>query len=88
VPTPQELKNQGDRVLALLLADFEKILTDKTASPTDRATIARFLKDNNYTVDPKNIPSALKDLLRAKGARALPDVDELPLSANMAVIDG
>ncbi len=88
MPSAQELKDQGDRVLALLLADFERILADKTASPTDRATIARFLKDNNYTVDPKNLPSALKDLLRSKGARSLPSLDELPPVVSMAVIEG
>jgi superfamily II helicase len=86
--TPQELKALGERVLQMLLEDFESILSKKTATPTDRATIARFLKDNDYTIDPKNLPKELKDMLRRNGARSLPDVDGLPISADMAVIDG
>jgi superfamily II helicase len=72
----------------MLLEDFETILSNKTASPTDRATIARFLKDNNYSVDPKNLPKELKDMLRRNGAQSLPDVDSLPIAPGMSVIDG
>lgn len=71
------------------MEDMENILRNKTASPTDRATIARFLKDNGYTVDPKNLPKDLRDLLRRQGAAPeLPDPDTLPPAADMAVIAG
>lgn len=77
---------KADQVLDLLLEDFLHILSPWTdaegkqhppiASPTDRATIARFLKDNGYSVDVKNIPQNLAEIAaRAKAKRNLMRVD-------------
>lgn len=72
------LGQQADEVLSLLLADFLRILKDDRASPTDRATIARFLKDNGYSVDPRNLPPELRALLKRRGhAPALPDPEQI-----------
>jgi hypothetical protein len=59
----EALVKQAERVQALLLADFEQLLKSGELHPTDRATIARFLKDNNFRVDANTLPSSLQDLV-------------------------
>lgn len=79
-----ELIDQAKRVQKLLLADFEAILTAGTCSPTDRATIARYLKDNGYRVDENTLPKALSNLVadirasRGNLPRQMPAADKLP----------
>ena len=85
-----DLIEQAKRVQGLLLKDFEFILTpDETTgrtrcSPTDRATIARYLKDNNYRVDPASLPKVLAGLIadvrasRGNLPRQFPEADKLP----------
>jgi hypothetical protein len=83
-PAQQKLVEQADRVQAMLLNDFEAILKpDKNgmtaASPTDRATIARYLKDNNFRVDANNLPQNLAEMVAATRAkRPMPDASKLP----------
>jgi hypothetical protein len=76
----KELVQIADRVQTLLLQDFERILSEPAlCSPTDRATIARYLKDNGFRVDPNNLPKSLADLVASTRAkRELPDPSKLP----------
>lgn len=85
----QPLLDQAGRVQQLLLEDFERILspvvdpkTGKTTtlcSPTDRATIARFLKDNNYNVDARTLPKDLVAIIKnVRTVRQLPDAAAMP----------
>ena len=60
----------GKRLQTLLLAYFEEKLTDKTISPTDVSTLTRLLKDNGWTIDPSQLPDALKNMVK------LPKVDD------------
>ena len=85
---------QAERVKALLLEDFEAILTPdakgkRSLTSMDRATIARYLKENNFRVDANEAPTDLQKMVedvharRRNGSprlmpdpRILPDVDK------------
>lgn len=81
--TQADLVTQAERVQSLLLDDMERILTEGECSPTDRATIARYLMANNFRVDANNLPRKLADLVaetkvaRGNKPRILPSA-ELP----------
>lgn len=49
-----------------ILDDLIRILEDKTATATDRATIIRLLQSNGWALDPAMIPSELRDKLTSK----------------------
>lgn len=65
-----ELVRIAYEVQKLLLDDFKKILEGGKCAPTDRATIARYLKDNNYRVDANDLPPDLIKMLADMSARA------------------
>jgi hypothetical protein len=86
MPTKEQLKERADKVLDLLLQNFEDILNEpKDLHPTDRATIARFLKDNNFRIDADDAQTELQQLVadiharRRNGTpRILPDPNVVP----------
>jgi hypothetical protein len=63
----------------LILQEFRELLTTRKddLTSTDRATIVRFLMQNGWTVDPKNIPEELKGMLTSEVK--FDDTDDLPL---------
>jgi hypothetical protein len=50
-----------ERLQLILLKDFERIFADGTATPTDRATLARLLGANGWSLDPSELPEGLRD---------------------------
>jgi hypothetical protein len=50
----------------LLLDDWIDAIKNNRASATDRATIARFLVQQGWSVDPSQIPQELKDVLTSR----------------------
>jgi len=58
--------NQVERVARLqwlLLEDFERLLESGMMTPTDRATLTRFLRENGWKVDPNELPTSLREKL-------------------------
>lgn len=85
MPTKEQLKERADKVLDLLLQNFEDLLVKGDLHPTDRATIARFLKDNNFRIDADDAQTELQQLVadiharRRNGTpRILPDPNVVP----------
>ena len=71
-----ELVTIAYEVQKLLLEDFKRILTEHKCSPTDRATMARYLKDNNYRVDANDLPPDLIRMMAEMGVsvkRTMPE---------------
>jgi hypothetical protein len=54
----------GQRLQLKLLEYFEGKLNDKTISPTDVSTLTRFLKDNGWSIDPSQLPDAIRGLVK------------------------
>jgi hypothetical protein len=68
------MQEQAGRVQRLLLEDFEEILTPdnkgkRNLTSMDRATIARFLKENNFRVDANDKAKDLKQIVEDVHAR-------------------
>lgn len=53
----------AERLQDLLLRDFESQLSSGEMSPTDRATLARLLMQNGWTLDPSKLPQGLQGML-------------------------
>lgn len=51
------------RLQRLLLEDFERAFKDCTITAADRATLARLLMQNGWSLDPKELPQSLRDKL-------------------------
>jgi hypothetical protein len=51
------------RLQRLLLEDFERAFKDCTITAADRATLARLLMQNGWSLDPKELPQGLRDKL-------------------------
>ena len=66
-PTQVEL---AKALQAKLLAYFDAKLADGTIAPPDVSTLTRLLKDNGWSLDPSQLPDALKGMV------SLPKVDE------------
>jgi hypothetical protein len=56
----------AERLQLALLKDFERQLLDGTISSTDRATLARLLTQNGWSLDPSRLPKGLKDQLTSR----------------------
>jgi hypothetical protein len=54
----------GRRLQTRLLEYFEGKLDDKTISPTDVSTLTRLLKDNGWSLDPSQLPDAIRGLVK------------------------
>jgi hypothetical protein len=54
----------GRRLQTKLLEYFEDKLKDKTISPTDVSTLTRLLKDNGWSLDPSQLPDAIRGLVQ------------------------
>lgn len=50
-----------ERLQMILLQDFETIFKNGTATPTDRATLARLLSGNGWSLDPAMLPEGLRE---------------------------
>ena len=53
----------AEKLQVLLLEDFERLANDGLLTPTDRATLARLLTQNGWSIDPSAMPQGLKDKL-------------------------
>jgi len=51
------------RLQVLWLQHMEKLLDSGTITSTDMATLYRFLSGNGWTLDPKQLPKSLRDLM-------------------------
>lgn len=57
----------AERLQVLLLEDFEtRIKSDEGLTPTDRATLARLLTQNGWSLDPAQVPQGLRDKLSTR----------------------
>ena len=76
--------DKAEQLQDLLLNDLIKLFEDGAATSTDRATLARLLKDNGWSVDPSMVPQDLKDKLTSKIAPG-DDIDDdvVPISRAM-----
>ena len=68
----------------LLLDDLIVLFESGDATSTDRATLARLLKDNGWSVDPSMVPQELMEKLTSKIAPG-DDIDDdvVPISRAM-----
>lgn len=62
----QEQRSIAARLQLLLLLDFEEQFKSKTITSADRATLARLLMQNGWSIDPKDVPQGLKDKLTTR----------------------
>ena len=62
----QEQVDKAEQLQELLLDDLIKLFKEGEATSTDRATLARLLKDNGWSVDPSMVPQDLRDKLTSK----------------------
>jgi hypothetical protein len=62
----QEQIGKVEQLQDLLLDDWIAAIKDKRATATDRATIARFLVQQGWSVDPSQIPQELRDVLTSR----------------------
>lgn len=57
----------AERLQTLLLEDFEnRIKTEAGLTPTDRATLARLLMSNGWSLDPAQVPQGIMDKLSTR----------------------
>jgi hypothetical protein len=61
----------------LILQRLVDLVRDNEDTSTDRATILRFLMQNGWTVDPKNIPEELHGMLTSEVR--FDDTDDMPV---------
>ena len=62
----QNIQDQIDiskRLQVLWLTHMEKLLDSGTITSTDMATLARVLLHNGWSLDPKQLPKSLRDLM-------------------------
>lgn len=64
--TKKDQISLAERLQVALLEDFEKLLNEGRISPTDRATLARLLMQNGWSIDPTRLPQGLADKLTGK----------------------
>lgn len=55
-----------ERLQLKMLERWEKLLDDGELSPTDAATLTRFLSQNGWVLDPAKLPQSLRDKLTSK----------------------
>ena len=53
----------AERLQQKLLERFEKLMADVEDTPTDRATLARLLNSNGWSLSPDSLPADLKDFI-------------------------
>ena len=80
----QEQVDKAEQLQELLLDDLIRLFKEGEATSTDRATLARLLKDNGWSVDPSMVPQELRDKLTSKIAPG-DDIDDdvVPISRAM-----
>lgn len=61
--TTQNQIDISERLQLLLLQRWETLLTKGEMQPTDAATLARFLRENGWNVDPSKLPENLRNVL-------------------------
>jgi hypothetical protein len=67
----------SERLQEKWLTHMEKLLDSGTITSTDMATLARVLLANGWSLDPKKLPSGLRDkLTRGMDPKAFDDDDE------------
>lgn len=76
----------AERLQNMLLEDFERLLESSEMTPTDRATLARLLSQNGWSLDPSRLPQGIKDKLTdAIDPENLDDeVDVIPIDRKTA----
>ena len=76
--------DKAEQLQELLLNDLKKLFKQGETTTPDRATLARLLKDNGWSVDPSMVPQELKEKLTSKIAPG-DDIDDdvVPISRAM-----
>ncbi len=74
-----EQLQQAEQLQKLLLNSFINLFTMHGETAADRATLAKLLKENGWSLDPSRVPQTLKDKL------TLPPAD-FPEEDNEAVV--
>jgi hypothetical protein len=82
----QEQISKAERLQELLLESFESALLDGTITPTDRATLARLLSQNGWSLDPSKLPEGIKDKLteHVDPTDLDDEVDVIPIERKLA----
>lgn len=82
----QKQIDKAERLQELLLKSFEDALLDGSITPTDRATLARLLSQNGWSLDPAKLPQGIKDKLTSNvDPEDLDDeVDVIPIERKLA----
>lgn len=65
----------AERLQEQLLHRFETLIQEENDTPTDRATLARLLSQNGWSLDPSSLPQSLKDKV-SKSVSPTADLDE------------
>lgn len=66
------------RLQLKLLTRWERLLDSGELSPTDAATLTRFLTQNGWSLDPSHLPKGLQDKVRTSPSfNSDPDADEV-----------
>lgn len=55
----------AERLQTMLLEDYEKLLKEGAMTSTDRAALAKLLRDNGWNFDPDLMPEGLADKVNA-----------------------
>lgn len=63
------------------LEHMEKLLDQGTASPTDLSTLERFLRNNGWTLDPRNMPKGIQDHITSHVSPTDLDEDDVVIGA-------
>ena len=72
----QEQVDLAERLQEKLLERFEALMEADEDTPTDRATLARLLNSNGWSLSPDSLPAELKDFItKVVDPRSLDDED-------------
>lgn len=81
--TPEQQTALADRLQTKWLQRMEHLIDSGEATATDMATLARVLLQNGWSLDPKQLPQALRDKLTSKvSTEELDDDGVLPIRRN------
>jgi hypothetical protein len=81
--TPEQQTALAERLQTKWLQRMEKLLDSGEATATDMATLSRVLLQNGWSLDPKQLPQALRDKLTSNvSPEELEDDGILPIRRN------
>lgn len=63
MPDLSKQREIAERLQLKWLVHMERLLDEGAITSTDLATLAKFLRDNGWTLDPQKLPTKLKNKL-------------------------